>query len=111
MFDKPKTVKMVFAEDKFYNDPNVPLYKAGELYDIPENMVSRWLKRGGTIVELTPKEEAKAEVEDLGKGDLVPVTDELTLDGDDEEIEDEGELDGDKQTKKSDKKAIKKNKR
>ncbi len=42
--------KMRFGEDKFYTDPNTPLYLKDEIYDVPGNMVDRWLKRGGVIV-------------------------------------------------------------
>lgn len=48
---KPGHVLMTFAENKFYNDPNEPLYMAGVVYDVPVNMADRWLKRGGTILE------------------------------------------------------------
>lgn len=40
-------MKMVFSEDKFYNDRNKPIYEAGKLCDVPANMVDRWMKRGG----------------------------------------------------------------
>lgn len=43
-------VKMSFTEHKYYNDLNNPLYLAGEVYEIEDNMVERWLKRGGKIV-------------------------------------------------------------
>jgi len=46
------TVKMRFKENKFYNDLDVPLYIAGEVYVIKgADMIQRWLKRGGEIVE------------------------------------------------------------
>lgn len=56
--------KMKFTEDKYYNRD--VMYVAGKVYDVPDNMVERWLKRGGEIVvEEKPvvippkKEEAK----------------------------------------------------
>lgn len=46
------TVKMVFKEDKYYNDLNEPKYRAGIVYDIiGSDQIQRWLKRGGEIVE------------------------------------------------------------
>lgn len=47
--EKEKTVKMRFRKDMFYNNPNVPYYSAGVVYDVPLRMVDRWLKRGGEI--------------------------------------------------------------
>lgn len=46
--------KMKFSKDMFYTNPNVPLYCAGKVYDVEDNMVARWLKRGGEIVSATP---------------------------------------------------------
>ena len=40
---------MVFKEDKFYNLD--VMYHKGVVYEIPDDMVQRWLKRGGQIVE------------------------------------------------------------
>ncbi len=51
-----KTVKMIFSRDVFYNDPTVPKYEAGKSYDIPEDSVEKWLKRGAQIVSEVPKE-------------------------------------------------------
>lgn len=53
-------VKMIFRENKFYNDLKKPIYLAGVVYEIEPNMVQRWLKRGGKIVEVPV---AKPEVE------------------------------------------------
>lgn len=50
-----KKVKMIFSKDMFYNDMNKPLYCAGKIYDVEENMVARWLKRGGEVVDGTEK--------------------------------------------------------
>ena len=45
-------VKMRFKEAKFYNDLSKPLYLPGEVYQIEgADMIQRWLKRGGEIVE------------------------------------------------------------
>lgn len=59
------TVKMVFSEQKFYNDLNVPLYDANKVYDVPLSMRDRWIKRGGQVLsekEAEAFEKAKAEV-------------------------------------------------
>lgn len=56
---KEETVKMKFARDMFYDDPNVPLYDSGKVYDVPVNMKDRWIKRGGELVDekgFTPSE-------------------------------------------------------
>lgn len=47
---KEKTVRMRFPKDQYYNDLTVPLYKGGEVVDVPERMVVRWLKRGGVLI-------------------------------------------------------------
>lgn len=47
---KDKTVAMRFPKDMYYNDLNVPLYKGGEVVQVPEKMVERWTKRGGVLV-------------------------------------------------------------
>lgn len=65
---KKQTVKMRFPRDMFYNDPTVALYEAGKVYTIEgADMVQRWLKRGGVIVEgelvfPKPKEEVHSSV-------------------------------------------------
>lgn len=49
-----KTVKMKFHADMYYGNQDVPLYRAGEVYEISDEgrgMIDRWLKRGGVIVE------------------------------------------------------------
>lgn len=47
-------VKMTFSENKFYNDLENPIYLAGKEYEIVGgDMIERWLKRGGTIVNGT----------------------------------------------------------
>lgn len=57
---KEKTSKMIFAEEKFYNDQNVPLYNRGVVYEVEECMVGRWLKRGGKLVADLGTEELNA---------------------------------------------------
>lgn len=60
-------VKMKFPRDMYYNDMNVPLYNAGKVYEIEDSMVTRWIKRGGEIVEdekPQPKVEAPPKTED-----------------------------------------------
>lgn len=39
--------KMRFTEDKQYRDIT---YLKGQVYDIPDELVDRWIKRGGEIV-------------------------------------------------------------
>lgn len=51
---KEKTVKMWFNTNMYYNDLVTPLYEAGKEYDVPERMVSRWIKRGGVLVADQP---------------------------------------------------------
>lgn len=64
--DKAKTVKMKFIADQYYVtaankevDQRTPLYRKDEICDVPEDMVPRWLKRGGVLVD----EKASAKVE------------------------------------------------
>lgn len=68
-----KTVKMRFSVNQFYvtadnreHDMATPLYEAGKVYDVPEHMVARWLKRGGDIVsgEQPTKVEEKVEIQE-----------------------------------------------
>lgn len=51
--DKPKPkVRMRFKENKFYNDLTKPHFLAGKIYTVEgQDMIDRWLKRGGEIVE------------------------------------------------------------
>ena len=51
MKKKENIQHMIFQEDKIYNDPEVPLYKRGEVVEVEERMVARWLKRGGILVD------------------------------------------------------------
>lgn len=60
-------VKMRFKEDKFYTDLNNPIYRKGQIYDIPNNMVERWIKRGGTIIDC---QETLEKVEDDERKEL-----------------------------------------
>lgn len=59
------TVKMTFNKDMFFQDRNVPLYRAGQVYTIPSRNVAKWLKRGGVIVtDQKPVESSPEKVED-----------------------------------------------
>lgn len=79
---QPKT-KMIFTEDKFYNDLNKPLYLANTEYEIEPQMVDRWLRRGGKIVtNETQVPEAPAQA---------PVETQEPVAGDDEKKEDGAE--------------------
>lgn len=53
--------KMRFTEDKYYSDPNVVHFEKGKVYEVcGQDMINRWLKRGGEIVtEEMLKQEAK----------------------------------------------------
>lgn len=74
---KSKTVKMKFSADQYYvtaenkdYDLGNPLYRKGEVYDIEEKMVDRWLKRGGVVVadEATDsRAQVPSKVEDKGE--------------------------------------------
>lgn len=55
--EKQETVLMVFDADKFYMDPEVPIYLKGVVSEVPKDKVTRWLKRGGVIIS---PEDAKA---------------------------------------------------
>ncbi len=44
-----KTVKMIFNEDKTVDGQ--PFAAAGEVVEVAETSVERWLKRGGKIAE------------------------------------------------------------
>ncbi len=57
-----KKVFMIFNRTMFYDSREIPIYNAGIVYEIPLNMVDRWLKRGGVIVD-EPK--PKVEEEEL----------------------------------------------
>lgn len=65
-----KTQKMIFGEDKFYNNPNEPIYLKGMVYDVPSSMVDRWLKRGGQLVgdKAAPKKEEVPQDQQPAKG-------------------------------------------
>lgn len=61
-----KTVKMFFTSDQYWNLQL--LYSGGQSYDVPEDKVERWLKRGAVIVSeepevLKPKQELSPVVE------------------------------------------------
>lgn len=56
-----QTTKMIFHRDMYYNDPTVPYYDKDKVYEVPNAMVARWMKRGGQIVEV---EEKPVHVED-----------------------------------------------
>lgn len=81
-----KTVKMMFSADMYYGQAengNVteslkkPLYEKDKVYDIEESMVTRWLKRGGVIVEAeaATKVEEKVETEKTETEEPVEGTD------------------------------------
>jgi hypothetical protein len=53
--------KMKFPKDMFYTDMNNPLYRKGEVYEVEDRMVERWLKRGGIVVEELPVVEKAVE--------------------------------------------------
>ena len=42
---------MVFTKEVFYNDLTKPEYGPGEVYQVPNHMVQRWIKRGGLVVD------------------------------------------------------------
>jgi hypothetical protein len=45
-------VKMKFKEDKFYNNPFVAHFEKDKIYEVRGgDMIQRWLKRGGEIVQ------------------------------------------------------------
>tara|TARA_R110000868_G_C10890032_1_gene763530 strand:+ start:1120 stop:1386 length:267 start_codon:yes stop_codon:yes gene_type:complete len=50
---------MQFHCDMLYNDKVV--YTRGTVYEVPNSMVDRWLKRGGEIIDLPKGLEAKVE--------------------------------------------------
>ncbi len=62
-----KTVPMIFNEDKFYNEAVIYTAKDEKgkqiVHQVPEDMVDRWLKRGGVIFKDTrpvaPEPESK----------------------------------------------------
>jgi len=65
-----KTVKMLFTSKQYYvtaanriKDLHTPLYEAGKVYDIQENMVERWLKRGAQVYDVKAKVQPPAQVE------------------------------------------------
>lgn len=63
----PTKVKMIFTENKFYNDLKNPIFEANKVYELEgADWIQRWLKRGGAIV-------------DENTGDAIP------MDGDKEE--------------------------
>lgn len=47
----PEHTLMIFDQDKFYNDPTTPLYNKDTVYNVPNAMVDRWIKRGGKFVK------------------------------------------------------------
>ena len=51
---------MKFKEDKFVNGEVV--YLSGQVYEIPEDKVARWLIRGGEVVETPVKKEEPKEI-------------------------------------------------
>lgn len=49
---KAKTKRMRFHEDMYYNLDVI--YTKGQVADVPEEMVARWLRRGAELVGETP---------------------------------------------------------
>lgn len=46
-----KTVKMIFSEQKFFNNLNEPLFLKGKVYELQGfSWIERWQKRGGKIL-------------------------------------------------------------
>jgi len=44
--------KMIFSEEKFYNDMSVPYFEKNKIYEVVgADQIQRWVKRGGKIVE------------------------------------------------------------
>lgn len=62
-----KTMK--FNRDMFYTSQDVPIYLKGFEYQVEDNMVDRWLKRGGEIVETKPKKTKEVE-KDVGQEEI-----------------------------------------
>jgi hypothetical protein len=75
---------MKFSQDMFYDSKDVPIYNKGKVYEIPENMVARWLKRGGEIVvaPVVPVEPEPLDLEQEFDEDA-----DMDLDGDDSDVE------------------------
>ncbi len=49
--------KMLFTEDKFYNDLSNPIFEAGKVYELEgADWIQRWIKRGGAIVDKNTNE-------------------------------------------------------
>lgn len=45
-------VKMIFSQDKFYNDLNNPIFLKGKVYELEgADWIQRWEKRGGQIID------------------------------------------------------------
>ena len=67
-----KTTKMRFTEDKFVN--GVIFANKGEVVDVPNESVDRWIVRGGVIVgdneDTVKTPEVKAEKKELDKDEV-----------------------------------------
>lgn len=69
-----KKTKIVFSEDKFYNDLANPIFVAGKVYEIEgDDWIERWIKRGGTIVQNTaaPDSDKDIKVEETSSNEGV----------------------------------------
>lgn len=78
---------MKFPQDMFYDSKEIPLYNKGKIYEIPESMVARWLKRGGEIVS-APVVPVQPEPLDLEQ----EFDEEVDMDLDDDDSEDDVEI-------------------
>ncbi len=79
------SVKMVFSEDKFLvsaanraEDMKIPKYKAGVVYEIAQENVARWVKRGGKVLT---SEAQKVEEQNPVNEEPVESSDETSEDG------------------------------
>lgn len=43
--------KMKFNQTVFYESPDIPAYTAGQIAEVEDHMVMRWLKRGAEIID------------------------------------------------------------
>lgn len=58
-----KKQKLYFTVDGFYNNPQIPLYDHGKVYEVEDvvpNYIDRWLSRGAMLVEKGSKHDKMA---------------------------------------------------